>query len=98
MHGLPPQILGSMEIRSRRGFTLLPRIRSPVVLPALDGSIYHSSAEPREVLLSAAAPPTLEAHHRRGDRNAALANWIAPPNSKEFLGQGGWSCRRSDAK
>jgi hypothetical protein len=39
MHGLPPQILGSMEIRSRRGFTLLPRMRSPTVLPQLNGSI-----------------------------------------------------------
>jgi hypothetical protein len=39
MHRLPPQILGSMEIRSRRGFTLLPRMRPPTVLPQLNESI-----------------------------------------------------------
>src|SRR5438876_11907843 len=45
MQGLPPQILGSMVIRSRRGFTLLPRMRSPAALPPLNGSIQHSPAE-----------------------------------------------------
>jgi hypothetical protein len=32
MQGLPPQILGSIEIRSRRGFTLLPRMVFLVVV------------------------------------------------------------------
>src|SRR6266404_9068569 len=39
MHGLPPQILGSIVIRSRRGFTLLPRMQLPAVVPQLNGPI-----------------------------------------------------------
>jgi hypothetical protein len=38
-HGLPPQILGSIVIRSRRGFTLLPSHTFVEVLPPLNGSI-----------------------------------------------------------
>jgi hypothetical protein len=39
MHGFPPQILGSIAIRCRRGFTLLPRMLLPVVLARLNGSL-----------------------------------------------------------
>jgi hypothetical protein len=39
MQGLPPQILGSMAIRFRRGLTFLRRMLFPEALPQLNGSI-----------------------------------------------------------
>ena len=57
MHGLPPQILGSIVIRCRRGFTLLPRMLLPAVLARLNGS---NLARLRLSARAAMVPPVIK--------------------------------------